>query len=121
MNQDEKGRIQQTHGIYAFSDRGPDALTPERNAYLTELKRKFSTNQGRAEYRADLAAALGTIVEMGFSTMRQDAEAKKDIWAGGVVGKLGIYVNALIRLLDNWPDDIEKPRTIIDALRGSDE
>ena len=107
-----------THGISAFSDRGEAALTPVRNAYLSELKNRLATDQGRAEYRVDLAAALGTIVEMGFANLQEQAEAKQDIWKGGVISKLGIYVNALIRLLDNWPPDVEKPKDITNILKG---
>lgn len=117
MNDDKTGQFQQTHGIHAFEDRGENALTPERGAYLRELKSRLATSGGRVEARQDLAAALGTIVNMGFSQMQQDAEAKKDIWNSGVVGRLGVYINAYIRLLDNWPDG-EKPQNIIDALKG---
>jgi hypothetical protein len=115
------GQFKQTHGITAFEDRGDIALTPQRGAYLAELKAKLSTQPGREDYRVDLTAALALICEMGFSQLRQDAEQKKDIWGGGVINKLGVYVNSLSRLLDSFPPDAEKPKTILDELRGNNE
>jgi hypothetical protein len=53
--------------------------------------------------------------------MQQEAEAGNDIWKGGVVGKLGIYINSYIRLLDNWPPDLEKPKDITSFLKGDNE
>lgn len=117
----QKQQAARTHGIYAFEERGETALTPPKGAYLAELKQKLATSQGRAEYRVELAAALGTIVQMGFSTMQLEAEKGNDIWKGGVIGKLGTYVNSLARLLDHWPPDVEKPKDITNILKGDNE
>lgn len=115
------GKFKQTHGIYAFADRGEETLTPVRYEYLKELKAKLATNEGRLEYRVELAAAIALICEMGFSQLQEEIREGKNIWDGGVIRILGSYANSLQRMLDNWPPDMEKPKNIIDALRGDNE
>ena len=88
---------------------------------LKELKARLASDQGRKEYRVDLAAAIAMICELGFAQLREDVETGKDIWTGGVIKILGSYSNSLTRMLDNWPADEEKPKNIIDALRGNSE
>jgi hypothetical protein len=118
---ENNGQFKQTHGIKAFEDRGEKALTPERHLYLKELKARLATSEGRKEARVDLAAAIALICELGFSQLREDVEAGKDIWSGGVIKILGSYQNTLQRMLATWPADEEKPKNIIDALRGDNE
>lgn len=117
----QRQQAARTHGIHAFETRGETALTPAKGAYLAELKRKLSTDQGRAEYREDLAAAVGIIIEMGLDQLKQDAEASKNIWKSGVLDKLGLYINVQARLLDKWPKGTEKPKDITSFLKGNNE
>ena len=121
MSENNSHINKQTHGLYAFADKGEKALTPARHEYLKELKARLASDQGRKEYRVDLAAAIAMICELGFAQLREDVETGKDIWTGGVIKILGSYSNSLTRMLDNWPADEEKPKNIIDALRGNSE
>lgn len=109
-----------THGLNAFENRGPASLAPSKAAYLNELRDKFKTEPGRLEYRQELAAALAMICELGFSNLRTEAEKGADIWESGVIRRLGVYINSLQRLLDNWPKEDGGPKNIIDVLKGSD-
>lgn len=119
MLKDEKtGLFKQTHGIKAFEDRGPKALAPVRQEYLKELKARLATDEGRKEYRVELAAAIALICELGFGELRKSVENGQSIFETPVVKILGAYQNALQRMLFNWPKDEEKPQNILDALKG---
>jgi hypothetical protein len=114
----KNGQQYQTHGIYAFEARGPDALAPEKISRLAELRALAATESGRLDLRKELTARLGLLVEMGFSQMRKDAEAGKDIFSSSVIKSFGVFANTFLRSLDNWPKDAEKPKDILEALRG---
>jgi hypothetical protein len=116
-------RMNTKHRINAFENRGSDALQPYQRAYLIELRNRFETEPGRLEYRKDLAVALAMICDMGFGHLREIAEKGGDIrliWEGGVISRLGTYINTLARLLDNWPKE-SSGKNIIDVLKGGED
>lgn len=94
-----------THGAYALEHRGESALEPGQKTRLQELKEQFMSEPGRVEYRRDLAAFLALIVELGGSDIRKIAESGGNIWQSSPISRMGTYLNSLIRLLDNWPND----------------
>lgn len=109
------------HGMYAFERRGPDALEQEQQTYLMELRQLFKTQPGRLEYREQLAASLAMMCELGFQSIRKQAERGGDLWKANVTGRLGTYVNTLVRMLDSWPeDDQDRPKNVIDLLQGTE-
>lgn len=108
------------HNLYGFRDRGENALTePQKSRYI-ELKQQFDSQPGRVEYRKDLAVHLATMVELGMSDIRKHAESGRSIWTSAPTARLGTYVNALIRLMDNWPKDQSKASNVMDLLRGDE-
>jgi len=113
----ENARKNVKHRQNAFENRGLDALTTPQRAYYMEIRDRFHTSPGRLEYREELAACLAMLCELGFSDIRENAEKGADIWQSGVVSRLGTYINALCRLLDNWPKDAGEPRNVIDVLK----
>jgi hypothetical protein len=108
------------HGIYALELRGENSLAPAQRSRLQELKEQFNSEPGRVEYRQELAAFLAMMLELGFSSIREIAEKGGSIWESPPVARMGVYLNALIRLLDGWPKEGGGPN-ILDVLRGRDE
>ncbi len=108
------------HGVYSFRDRGQDALTDPQKSRYVELKQLFDSEPGRLEYRGELTAHLAMMVDMAFSDIRKQAEAGRSIWTSAPTARLGTYVNALIRLLDNWPKDKPGHANVIEMLRGDE-
>jgi hypothetical protein len=119
--QREAGRKNVKHRINAFENRGSDALTTPQRAYLIELRKQFSTQPGRMEYREQLTASLAMLCELGFSHLREEAEKGNSVWNSDVTKRLGTYINSLTRLLDNWPKKDGGSRNIIDALKGIED
>jgi hypothetical protein len=105
------------HGMYVLRDRGELALAPDGKSRLIELKEQFMSEPGRIEYRQELAAHIALMLEIGFSNVREVAEAGESIWTSSPIKSMGCYLNTLVRLLDGWPKD----RAIMDIttiLRG---
>ena len=105
------------HGMYVIERRGEEGLTALGRSRLSELREQFMSEPGRVEYRQELAAHIALILEVGFSNLRDVADAGKSIWESTPIQRMGIYLNSLIRLLDGWPKD----KSIIDIttmLRG---
>jgi hypothetical protein len=108
------------HGMHSVLARGEAGMTvPQKSRYI-ELKELFESEPGRLEYRKELTALLAEVCEQGFSQLRIDVEASKNIWtAPGPLKMLAVYANSLTRLLDSWPK--EGGRTnVIDMLKGGD-
>jgi hypothetical protein len=116
---ENKNRV--THGLYSFRDRGPDALTEEKRSRYAELKEQFDSEPGRIEYRKELATHLATMLELGFSDIRARAERGQPIWSSPPVARMGTYVNALIRLQDNWPKEAKDNRNILELMKGNQD
>lgn len=109
----------QTHGVYSFVERGPDALAPDKRSRYSELKAQFDHEPGRIEYRRELATTLAMIVELGASDIRKQAEAGRSIWTSAPTARIGTFINALIRLLDNWPREPKGNMTILEVMKGN--
>ena len=108
------------HGMYVIERRGEEGLTALGRSRLQELKEQFMSEPGRVEYRQELAAHIALILEVGFSNLRDVADAGQSIWESTPIQRMGIYLNSLIRLLDAWPKD----KAILDItamLKGGDD
>lgn len=101
----QRQQASRTHGAYSLERRGESSLEPGGLTRLQELKQQFMSEPGRVEYRRDLAAFLALIVELGGSDIRKIAESGGNIWQSSPISRMGTYLNSLIRLLDNWPND----------------
>lgn len=106
-----------THGIYALQNTGESSLEPAQRSRLQELKDQFASEPGRVEYRRELASFLAMMLELGMSNIRDVAEKGGNIWESPPVARMGVYLNALIRLLDGWPKEAGN-QNIIDLLKG---
>ena len=115
------GQAGKEHGIYAFRDRGPAALDDDQRTVYIQLRDQFKSDPGRLEYREHLAAHLGMMLELGFSNIQTLAEQGRPIWESPPVARMGVYMNALIRLIDSWPKDQNKPKNIFDIMQGDDQ
>jgi hypothetical protein len=121
---EQKRHAARTHGLYAFKARGEDALDTVQRSRYAELKELFDSDQGREAYRREFAAHLAMMCELGFSHIRDEAEAGRDIWKSSPAGRMGSYVNALIRLLDNWPKGSDMrsiSEVILEQVRAENE
>jgi hypothetical protein len=94
-----------THGMYAFRDSGESTLAPAQRSRYVELKELFESEPGRVEYRKELATHIAMMLELGFSHVRSIAEKGGNIWTAPPIKNMGVYVNALIRLMNSWPKD----------------
>lgn len=115
--QSKRARI--THGIYALQNTGESSLDPAQRSRLQELKDQFASEPGRVEYRRELASFLAMMIELGMSNIREIAEQGGNIWESPPVARMGVYLNALIRLMDGWPKDpASEKHTILDVLNS---
>ena len=106
------------HGIYAFRDSGPKALTDAQKSRYIELRDQFKHEPGRIEYRQELAAHLATMLDLGWAEIRSKSEAGRNIWDLPVTGRMAVYMNSLIRLMDSWPKDQGTNKNILDVMTG---
>jgi hypothetical protein len=114
----QKQQASRTHGMYALENRGEAALDPEGRTRLQELRELFESEPGRVEYRKELAAHIALMLELGFSSVRETAERGGNIWKSSPVGRMGTYLNSLIRLIDGWPKDKGELIDVTELLRG---
>lgn len=105
-----------THGMFAIDRRGEAAMTSTQRSRYQELKELLSTEPGRDDYRQELAAMLAVIVEAGMSELHRLADEGQNIYGSNVLKTLAVYQNTLIRLLNSWPKDKNKPIDITSAL-----
>jgi len=116
---EKKSRANRKHSIYAFRDRGEVALDdPQRSVYI-ELRDQFKSEPGRLEYREHLAAHLAMMLELGFSHVGQLAEKGYPVWQSPPVARMGVYINALQRLIDHWPKDKQKAGNVLDLIMNN--
>ncbi len=104
--QNQRQQAAQKHGIYAFENRGEDALDPPRIERLSELRQMLAEEPGRQEYRLELTARMALICDLGFSHLKLQAEAGEEIWEGGIIRRLATYVAETRRLLDSCGDQL---------------
>ena len=114
---EQRQQAARTHGMYALRDRGEDAMTPNQRSRLQELKELFSSEPGRVEYRRELAAFCALLVEVGMGNIREGVESGLNVWEMSPTKNIAVFMNSLIRLLDNWPKE-SKPPENIGALVG---
>jgi len=107
-----------THGVYSFRDKGPDSLTEAQKSRYIELRDQFRSEPGRIEYRLELAAHLAMMCDLAWTEIRAKSEAGRNIWDLPVVGKMAMYMNPLIRLMDSWPKNQGANKNILDVMNG---
>lgn len=90
------------HGAFQARDNPEKLPVAQRSRYL-ELRQALAEQPGRDDLRAELAANLGMLCEIGFSTLSEINSRGDDVWESPVIRTLGGYLNLLARLLDNWP------------------
>lgn len=129
INMDEKSPNEMTqhqsaarkHGIYAFRDRGPDALIePQQVSSLAELRELVRTQPGRDALRQEMTARVALICYMGFSELKNWADDGKPIWESPMIRRAATWMAELRRLLDTFPPEKEAI-DITEILRGSED
>jgi len=113
---EQKRNAAKTHGIYAFRDRGIEALDNDQRGVYIKLRDQFKSEPGRIEYRERLAAHVAMLLELGFAHIGELAAKGYPVWKSPPVARMGTYVNALVRLMDHWPQDKNKNQTILDLM-----
>lgn len=107
------GQASRKHGIHAFENRGTAALDADQRSVYIQLRDQFKSEPGRLEYRERLAAQLSMMLELAFSDNQKLAKQGRSIWTSPPTQRMGTYLNSLIRLLDGWPKDQNKPTNIL--------
>ena len=102
---DQRQQAARKHGIFAFMDRGEEALEPVQRSRYIELREQLENHEGREDYRIELAVHIAMIWELAVAEMRKLTEEGKTIWTSNPVRFAGTYLNTLIRLLDSFPKD----------------
>jgi hypothetical protein len=110
--QRQAGMKSKSHGLYAFRDRGEEALGNNNRSRYIELRDQFKSDPGRIEYRQNLAVHLAMMLELGFDELRRAVELGRSIWELPPTKRMATYVNALIRLLDGFPKTYGDRHTI---------
>lgn len=110
-----------SHGLYSFRDRGVEALDNDKRSVYIQLREQFKSEPGRLQYREDLAAHIAMMLELGFSTIRAQAEKGYPVWNSPPVARMGTYINAVIRLIDSWPKENKDNQNILDLMNGEDD
>ena len=105
-----------THGIYAFRARGIEALDNDQRGVYIQLRDQFKSEPGRIEYRERLAANVAMLLELGFAHIGELAAKGYPVWKTPPVARMGVYLNALIRLIDSWPKDKNEIHNIYDLM-----
>ena len=113
------GKLGKTHGINAFEKRGTVTLDADKRSVYIQLRDQFRSEPGRLEYREQLAAQLAMMLDLAFADMRKLAEQGRSIWTSPPVARMGVYTNALIRLIDGWPKDQNRQTNILDIMNGA--
>jgi hypothetical protein len=117
--QRQRQKASRKHSIYAFSDRGAEALSTENVNSLNDLRELVKTHPGREELRRELTARVALVCYMGFSELSNDAQ-KGSIWESPVIKRAATWVAELRRLLDSYPDDLNviDAESVLSAVRG---
>jgi hypothetical protein len=94
----EAGKTSRTHGMFAIQNRGTDAMLEPQRAKYSELVRQFRSEPGRQELREHIAARLMIMLDIGFDEIANRPNGKS-IYEVPATKRMGIYLNALLRLL----------------------
>lgn len=104
------------HSVHAFQRRGPDALNAQQISRLAELRQLVEDETGRRYLRVELTARMFLLCELGFAHMGNEAEAGRDIWAGGLIRRLATYVSETRRLMNSLGVENSMPDSITEYL-----
>jgi len=96
------------HGVFAFRDHGPSALTKEQRGTYAALQDQLSTRQGAIEVLKEQATQAMLLAEIAQSYCVQQHEAGKSLDEIALLRSLPAFWNSANRALKTYLDVLPK-------------
>jgi hypothetical protein len=119
----QAGMAGKSHGVYAFRDRGVDALTHDQRSRRAEILETLETPGGADLMLREQAADARMIVELAFAHLREKyteertpGRLKYEIWKDPIIARLGTFLAEARRTLTAL-DEVSQPvKNVSDML-----